>query len=349
MMSPRRYFAVAMALLAIVAGGWVDAAEASIEASQVIANQGDKAVGRGLAWLASQQKKDGSFTDQGPRIAITSLGLLSFLSAGETPGAGKYGSVVRSSIDYLVQQAPPDGYFGKLDGSRMYGHAIATLALAEAWGVEQTDSRRARIRDVLKNAGKVIVEAQRVNKPAEFDGGWRYEPQAADSDLSLSGWNLLALQACQQDGLEIPGDSVSQAMAFIVKCHRKEGGFGYQPGGEITAGSTGVAVLCLYLWNTGGSEVRADGLKYLKEHPVDDQTRFPYYAMYYIVHAAVQSEDDTIRSSSNQALERLIKMQLPDGSWPQSKSGEEPGVFYATPMAILTLEAPYRLLPVYQQ
>jgi hypothetical protein len=310
----------------------------------------DKSVTTGLDYLAAHQGKDGSFADRGPRIAITSLGLLAFLSAGETPGLGKYGSVVRGAIDYLVQQAPADGFFGKLDGSRMYGQAMTTLALAEAWGVERSDSRRARIADVVKNAANLIVGAQRVNKTAPFAGGWRYEPNSLDSDISLSGWNLLALRACGGDGLEIPDDSAARSIAFILRCHRIGGGFSYQPAsGDISIASTGAAVLCLYLLNGSAGPEQADGLKYLREHPVDDQTRFPYYAMYYLVHAAIQSQDNGVAASSNQALERLTKMQLPDGSWPQSKSGEEPGTLYATAMALLTLEAPYKLLPVYQQ
>jgi Prenyltransferase and squalene oxidase repeat len=342
--------AITIALALSAAAGWSIAAPIPGNVTAATSPNVDKSVVRGLDYLATHQKKDGSFTDQGPRIAVTSLGLLSFLSAGETPGLGKYGSMVRSAIDFLIQQAPADGYVGKLDGSRMYGQAITTLALAEAWGVEQSDSRRARIRTVVTNCARVIIEAQKVNKPPQFAGGWRYEPQSADSDVSLSGWNILALEACLGDGLEIPRDSAVRAVAFVLKCHRSEGGFSYQPGGgDISTSSTGAAVLCLYLLNGGAGPERADGLKYLRDHPVDDQARFPYYAMYYLAHAAVQSQDVGAIASSNQALERLMKMQQPDGSWPQSKSGEEPGVQYATAMAILTLEAPYKLLPVYQQ
>jgi hypothetical protein len=342
-----RAICIVLTLGTIVLGGGVALAA---DVSPTPPPNVDKAVARGLEYLASQQKKDGSLTDQGPRIAITSLGVLSFLAAGETPDLGKRGSTLRAAIDFLIQQAPSDGYFGKVDGSRMYGQAMATLALAQAWGVEQTDSRRARIRDVVKNGARVILDAQRINKPDQFAGGWRYEPQSPDSDISLSGWNALALRACLGDGLDIPRDSASNAIKFVLKCHRKEGGFSYQPGGgDITVASTGAAVLCLYLLKADASPERADGLKYLRDHPVDDQTRYPYYATYYMVHALLQSEDNAAADSLNRALDRLLKMQLPDGSWPQSKSGEEPGMQYATAMAILTLEAPYRLLPVYQR
>jgi prenyltransferase beta subunit len=202
----------------------------------------------------------------------------------------------------------------------------------------------------VNKAARIIVDAQKVNKPSQFAGGWRYEPQATDSDLSLSGWNALALRACLSDGIDIPRDSASQAIAFVLKCHRKEGGFSYQPGsGDISVASTGAAVLCLYLLNADAEPERADGLKFLRDHPIDNQTRFPYYATYYAVHATLQAGDPATGAAMNQTLERLTRLQQPDGSFPQSKSGEEPGVIYATAMAVLTLEAPYRLLPVYQR
>ncbi len=309
----------------------------------------DRAVGRGLEYLAAQQLPNGSFTDQGPRVAVTGLGLLSFLAAGNPPDLGRYGSTVRNAIDYLVQQAPADAYYGKVDGSRMYGQAIVTLALAQAWGLEQNDSRRSRIRQVVEKAAHLILDAQKVSKPAQFSGGWRYEPQATDSDLSLSGWNALALRACLGDGMDIPRGSATDAIAFVIKCHRKEGGFSYQPGGgDASIGATGAAVLCLYLLGADVKPERADGLKFLRDHPVDEHTRYPYYAMYYSVHAMLQADDPGAAVMIGQTLERLAKSQLPDGSFPQSRSGEEPGVMYATAMAVLTLEAPYRLLPVYQ-
>jgi prenyltransferase beta subunit len=310
----------------------------------------DTAVSRGLEYLAAEQKPDGSFTDQGPRVAITGLALLGYLASGDTPEIGKYGSTVGTAIDYLLKQAPADGYFGKVDGSRMYGQAIVTLALAEAWGVVENDARREKIRLVVTKSAEVILNGQKVKKPAPFNGGWRYEPQSVDSDLSLSGWNVLALRACLDDGLDIPADSATSAVAFVIRCHRKEGGFVYQPGsGDPSIASTGAAVLSLFVLNAGPSTERTDGLKFLREHRIDDQTRFPYYAMYYSVHAALQAGEAGGEVNIDQTLERLIKMQQQDGSWPQSKSGEEPGVSYATTMAVLTLEAPYHLLPVYQR
>jgi len=206
----------------------------------------DDGIARGLSFLAKQQNPDGSFEGNGPRIATTALAMMSFLAAGQAPDVGLHGAVVRSAEDFLLSQAPADGYFGKVDGSRMYGQGIATLALAEVIGVEPDPARRAKLNAVVASAVKVILAAQDIGKPEPFQGGWRYEPQSVDSDLSLSGWNALALRAAQNVGVDVPKDRAGRAVAFVLKCYNKEQkGFSYQAGQPASVAMTGVAALNL--------------------------------------------------------------------------------------------------------
>src|SRR5215212_5228424 len=82
------------------------------------------------------------------------------------PDTGKHGRVVRNAIDFLVKACPEDGYFGKVDGSRMYGHAITTLALAEVCGMEADPAQRQRVRAAL-NAG-IEVPKESADRAAGF-------------------------------------------------------------------------------------------------------------------------------------------------------------------------------------
>jgi hypothetical protein len=281
---------------------------------------------------------------------MTGLVLMSFLAAGHVPDLGLYGSTVRRAIDFLLEQAPDDGYFGKLDGGRMYGHGIITLALAEAHGVEPDPQRRDKARQVLVKAVKVILDAQKVTKDVNHAGGWRYEPSSGDSDLSLSGWNTLALRAAKNIGLDVPTEAVEKAVAYVLRCyHKDKKGFGYQPWGEPTAGMTGVAVLNLYLLSGAERDEVKAGVALLREKLVKDDTRFSYYSTYYATQAAYQAGGETWQAVWANTQERLLASQMPDGGWPQSRSGEEPGRTYATSMAVLTLAVPYRLLPIYQR
>lgn len=312
----------------------------------------DAPVQHGLDFLVSQQQPDGSLGDPGaagPRLAVSGLGLLAFLSGGNVPELGRYGAAVRAIVDHLVAAVPEDGYVGKIDGSRMYGQAMVTLALAEAWGVEPDEYHRAKIRRAVEKMTKVILDAQNVRKPNQFAGGWRNERDSNDSDLPVSVWNALALRAAWGAGVDVPRDALRRAADFVQRCHGNDGGFSYQPGsGASSAGTTAAAILCLYLLDQGQTSQRVTAAKFLREHPVDDQTRFPYYAMYYATQAALAADEPTWSAVGMQNIKRLVQMQQRDGSWPQSRSGEEPGAVYATAMAVLTLETPDRLLPAYQ-
>lgn len=321
-----------------------------IRAEETLDAELDAAVERGLAFLARQQQRDGSFAGGGPKVAMTGLSLMAFLSAGHTPDAGRYGTVVRNAVDYLLAQAPEDGYFGKVDQSRMYGHGIVTLALAEAYGVEFDAARRTRMRGVIERAIQVILKAQEVKKSDPHAGGWRYTPEAGDSDLSLSGWNALALRAGQDIGIDVPADPIERAVAYVLKCYTSNSpGFAYQPGQSRTLGMTGVGVLNLRLLSDRDFEQVEAAREYLAQTPASKVTRFPVYTAYYAMQAAFQLGGETWTQAWGPTREWLLGSQLDDGGWPVSRTSEEPGRTYSTSMSILTLTIPYRLLPIYQR
>jgi hypothetical protein len=308
----------------------------------------DQAVAKGLAWLATQQNQDGSFAGSGPRIAITGLTVMAFLADGHTPDVGRYGDALRAAIDFLVAAAPADGYYGRVDGSRMYGQAISTLALAEACGVE-SDGNRHVIRPILSKAVRVILDAQAVTKQPVHQGGWRYEPQSPDSDLSLTGWNVLALRACRNVGVEVDKTAIERALAYVLRCYRPKQGFAYIPGGEASPSMTGVGLLTIHLIGNAQQPELLDASEALKEKPATDRSRFPYYDAYYAVQAANQIGGEIWTSVWTRTRDWIIARQQQDGSWPASATAEEPGVVYSTSMAILTLTVPAQLLPAYQR
>lgn len=339
---------------------------ASTPAAEPAAIKLDEAVDRGLAYLARQQHDDGSFDADlkagagdalKPKMAVTALSLLAFLAEGHMPDMGRYGVAVRGAMDFLVSKVPEDGYVGGTDGSRMYGQAIVTLALCEAYGVETDPDKRRLERAAVRKLIAVILKAQDVNKPEPFAGGWRYELNAADSDISLSGWNALALRSAQETGFAVPDDSLKRAAAFVARCYDPDSKtFAYQPGADRRLGTTATGVLCLYLLGEKPQD-RANAEKAarsLAEHPIDEQNAYPFYCIYYVTHAAFQAGDDTWQAVSKVTLPRLVKSQSPDGSWlslsdSNAPNNTEPGKVYRTAMAVLTLSVPQRLLPIYQR
>jgi len=306
----------------------------------------DSVIAKGLEFLAKEQQPDGSIHGGGPPLAMTSLSLMAFLASGHTPGEGKYGQTISAATDYLLAQAQPDGYFGRVDGSRMYGQGIITLALAEVAGAENDPERRSKIRAVVAVAVDRILESQKVPKPEQFAGGWRYEPTSGDADLSLSGWNALALRAAQNTGMNVPKEAVQGAVNFVIRCHQKDSGFGYQPGGGANSGMTGVGVLNLCLLDAADHPSLIPAAKFLRENPVAPGQPHRYYYLYYTTQAAFQIGDETWRAVWRVTQQELMEQQQADGGWPPSN---EPGRVYASSIAVMTLSVPYRLLPIYQR
>ncbi len=319
-------------------------------AQQAIAPKVDSAITHGLEFLAQKQQPDGAFEQNGPKLAITALSTMAFMANGHVPGSGRYGPAVRRALDLLVQKFPEDGYVGKVDGGRMYGQGIITLALAEACGIERDPERRQKMKKVLVKAVEVIVAAQNVKKADIYAGGWRYEPTSADSDLSLSGWNMLALRSCNNIGVSVQRDCIDRAANYVLRCYGKqEKGFMYQPGGAASPAMTGVGVLNLCLMDRASAPEVAGAATYLAKVTLNDDTRFCYYSFYYVTHAAYQLGDPVWAKVWKTSSDHLVSRQQEDGGWPQSRSGEEPGRIYATALAVLTLSTPNALLPVNQR
>ncbi|HSI34377.1 MAG: prenyltransferase/squalene oxidase repeat-containing protein [Phycisphaerae bacterium] len=349
---------VSMILALAMLGAPVARGQVKNPAAEELSPQLDGAIARGLAYLAKQQQGDGSFQNRtgkdsfaGPKVALTGLAVMAYLSAGRTPDAGKHALVVRNAIDYLVKVSPEDGYFGKVDGSRMYGHAIATLALAEAAGMEVDEKQRAKVRAALVRATAVLIKAQKTQRSNEsFRGGWRYEVEVPDSDLSVSSWCVLALRAAHNAGVDVPRESADRAAEFVLRCYDKEKrGFAYQPGAEPSVTMTGAGVLSLALLDRAGRREVDLGATFLIDHPVTEQTEYAYYARYYAAQAAFQVADERWPRVWKRTQDGLLKLQEKDGGWPGGRTEGEKGQTYTTALSVLTLGIPLRLLPAYQR
>src|SRR5207248_9119043 len=139
------------------------------------------------------------------------LGGLTFLAGGHQPGQGHYGKQVTRALQYVLtkEQSSPPGFlhhtFGQQHGP-MYGHGFATMFLAESHGTVADRDLRKRVRDTLGRAVKVIIDAQ--NK----EGGWRYQPQPEQADMSVTVCQIMALRAARNAGVEVPKSTVDRCV-----------------------------------------------------------------------------------------------------------------------------------------
>ncbi len=341
--------ALALAFLALVPTG----ARADTESAVLVKYRArvDQAVDRGLRFLARNQVKnpaqDGSFTGQhGKTNAVAGLAGMAFLSKGYTPAAGPYSESIRKCIDYILSTPANNGYLG-VRQDQMYGHAIATLFLSEVSGMVGPE-RQKRIDAILPKALKVIVTAQGVNKAPTNAGGWRYKPNSTSSDLSVTGWNMMALRSARLNGAPVPVDAIRKAVKYIDGCRDKaSGGFAYSQGGAGSPAMTAVGLLCRELAGHHGDDANLKAgeflLKATRGKVFMPKGRSPY-STYYASQAMFQLGGRYWDQFAVSMYEYLLPRQRANGSWRPMASRA-----YATAMYTLALGVSYRQLPIYQR
>ena len=328
--------------------------------------QSEAAVNRALAYLASRQSSDGHWASgQQYRsdAGITGLCLMAFLAAGHQPGRGRYGIVLSEAVDWLAncvhmdgQISVPNGLIHSSQGQSgpvMYGHGFGLLALAEAYGM----TRRHDLKQKLEAAVKLIEDTQNQDGQNARDGGWRYQPQQGDADLSVTVVQVLGLRACRNAGIKVSQSTIDRAINYMKRLINADGGFSYQFGmGQSNPARTGAGVLSLCLAGMRDSPQVQAGLTYLVKHPFQRGNDWIYrdhlhYSVYYVTQAMYQAGGEYWKGWYPGIRDRLVASQDSDGSWahgdfsPSDNGGPE----YATAMGLLVLQVPAGLLPIYQK
>jgi hypothetical protein len=311
----------------------------------------DEAVSRGLAYLAGAQASDGAFSgDKGKISGVVSLAGMAFLAKGYTPGHAPYGDPINLCIDYVVRNQRKDGMLigpgdNKNETGGMYSHTISTLFLSEVSGMLDAERQR-RVSEALARAVRLILDAQQIPKEEQHRGGWRYEADSKDSDLSCSGWALMALRSAKLNGAPVPDKAIDDAVAYILGKHdANSGSFGYQNTTQYHVTLTGAALLCLELTGHHGDPAcRRAGehiLNVLDELRGQDHA---VYGLYYGAQATFQIGGQYWPRFAGWMYDNYLKEQKTDGSW---EGGQ--GRIYSTAMMVLALTVPYRQLPIYQR
>lgn len=346
---------VAVALVAATAGPAT--ADKASPALTKYEEKVDQSIDRALAWMAKNQQPDGSWTkNERSRNAtgITSLCLMAFLAKGHTPGAGPYGEVLNKGVDFIVKHQMSNGMLirGSSGHGPMYSHCISALMLSEVSGMVDAD-RQKKIDEALSKAMRVILAAQQVQKDTRSAGGWRYQHDSRDSDISCTSWAIMALRSARNNGAAVPTEAIERGVGYVMRCQqRRDGGFAYQPGGGSGWGRTGTALLCLELCGHHRSrEALMAGEWILKNLPTHYGRGSHFsYAMYYCSQGMFQLGDDYWDRWASQMYDVMLRAQQKDGNW--RSSGEnvgEGGDYYSTAMAVLAMSVSYRQLPIYQR
>lgn len=336
----------------------------------------EQAVAQGLAWLSRQQKPDGhwelheGYPDPGQfrtDTGATALALLCFLGAGNTHQEGPYKDRVKKGLQWLLKMQKSAGELkGDLHDSEVegretsfYAHGQATIALGEAYAL----TRDPDLLQPLQDALQFIYAAQH-----PVTGGWRYR-RLSSGDLSVLGWQLMAIQTARMAGLDVPTEVLEKASHFLDLVQEKNGArYKYEPDNPQktpTPAMTAEGLLCRqYLGWPRNHPAMKSGIRYF--HEPDNMPRWApgrrnVYYWYYaaqVLHNVQGPEWETWNAALR---EEILKGQAKSGgrgvggSWhptnPQGtidENADKGGRLYVTCMCILTLEVYYRHLPLYR-
>jgi hypothetical protein len=338
-----------------------------------------RAIELGLEWLKRHQDDDGKWDADGfmkhdaggaptdgagnpsHDVGVTGLALLAFLGDGNTMRSGPYRDVVKNAVRWLrEQQDPSTGLFGtRASNEFVYDHAIATLAIVEAYGL--SDYRLLR-----PTAQAAIDYLERHRNPYSV---WRYQPRDGDNDMSVTGWCLMAYRSAQDFELDVNGQALKLAEAWIDEMTDPVSGrTGYAARGSVSSRRAGdharrfphdsgecmTAVALFSRFLLGQSPDRqsimvpqADLI--LKKPPAwqKDPGRIDHDYWYHGTNAMYQMGGRWWDRWQKSLDDALVAPQRDDGnfrgSWdPAGVWGEDGGRVYSTALSCLTLEAYYR-------
>jgi len=340
----------------------------------------EKAVADGLRWLARNQRKDGSWSlagryDDGAlqysngaihenRQSATAMALLAFQGRGNTHKKGEFARTVALGWRWLLEQQNADGSFSPeviYHGHRFYTEAQCTIALCELYGMTKDE----KLREPAEQAVRYCLQTQ------GRQGGWKYHPRAR-SDVSVTGWVVMALQSARMAGLEVPQDHLLRVQEFLDAVALEDGTrYPYELDREATPAMTAEALLCRQYLGWRRDDPRLlDGVDWITqpENLIDYDNTWPekfVYYWYYATQVVHHMEGEYWQRWNEVMRQRVpahqVKTGREAGSWdpgkpnPAAYDGYEwydqytpyGGRLYVTCLSIYMLEVYYRHLPIY--
>jgi len=317
--------------------------------ADLITPETQRAIDRGLAWLTKRQvlsgRNEGAFGHGGYQggVAVASLAGLAFMMSGNPPGQGTFGKHIDRCIAYLTSCVQDSGYIS-VPGSgqdNMYGHGFATLFLAEVYGMSDKADLDVAVGEKLRKAVKLTCQCQ------NDAGGWRYQPQKSDADLSITICQIMGLRAARDAGIHVPDEVRTRCIQYVKNSQNADGGFRYQiNGGGSTFPLTAAGVVSLYSAGIYDGEPIEKALKWLMNHlpgKASASSGYFFYGHYYAVQAMWHAGGDYWAKWFPAIRDLLLSRQGGDGSWPDGEVCPE----FRTGMACIILQMPNNFLPIF--
>lgn len=318
-----------------------------------ITPQALQAIEKGLGYFSKCQLKNGSISGNYP-IAGTSLIGLCWLASGNTPHRGNYSANIRQALSYIIRSQLKSGFIcGQDNQSGMYGHGYATLFLAESFGMIEDASLYEEARDTLKKAVRLLESTQ------NRYGGWNATPNAEatdDGSGAIAIMQIMALRAARNAGVSVKTGTIDRAKKYLLEMTTDGGWYQYNyhsRSGHNSSALTGAGMYMLGALGLYDEPKYQKGIQnllnsapFLGGKPNVDQgwTSWYNYTSFYASLAIYQYGGADWSKWYTALREELIKRQSTEGLW----TGDSYGGIYSA-FAVLTLQLPYRYLPIFQE
>jgi hypothetical protein len=224
--------------------------------------------------------------------------------------------------------------------------------------------RAEQLQKAIERSLQATLEMQRWPKDVPDDrGGWRYitDDGPYDSDLSITGWQLMFLRSARNAGFDVPEQRIKDAVAYVRRTFdRSAGTFGYtlERTRLQSRGMAGAGILALaHAGFHRSAEAKSAGQWLLQNSfqeyngnngsPVD---RY-HYSLFNACQGMYQMGSPYWEQFFPRTVSALLASQRPDGSWEaEGLQRDRPfGNSYTTSLVVLSLGAPNQFLPVFQR
>ncbi|QDU73767.1 hypothetical protein Pan97_07670 [Bremerella volcania] len=318
----------------------------------------EDAVERALRWIAAHQLPDGSWSfnhhevevgklspnpgEPLTRTGATGLALLPFLGKGYTHrNENPYRDQIEQGLYFLRANMiiGPNG--GDLQDGSMYGHGLATLALCEAYAMTGDPALRTE-----------ATEAVHFIEYAQHDqGGWRYQPKQP-GDISVFGWQLMALKSALLGDIKVDSSTIGMAEFWLDRVQQADGAYyGYQHPGKMVS-PTSIGLLCrMYLgWPKEDPRMHR-GVDFLSdEGPSKTDMYYNYYATNVLCHYGGPQWEGWNDELKAYLIKTQSRKGYTTGSWYfDEKRSRVGGRLYVTCLSAMILEVYYRHMPLYSE
>jgi len=305
----------------------------------------------GLEYLKKTQANDGSYVNTADGTAypmsMTALAGMAFLAGGNTSTRGPYADEVRKIMKYLMRFSTENGLItgaNQDSGRPMYGHGFSLMFLGCLYGMENDRRVRRRMAPIVRSAIRLTARGQSAL------GGWTYYPGGGDEG-SVTITQIQALRAVHNAGFAVPKKVIEDSIKYLERCKTPEGGirYSYNSGPHTQVAISAAALATMYNAGEYESEMAKGCLKYVwgkfKGRRSWNIGGHSYYSHLYASQAFYQAGDKYWDAYFPEASKQLLKLQQADGSW----VGDGIGPIFGTASALVILQLPYKLLPIYQR